>query len=123
MATLNSNGHRRRELRKRVLAEESICALCDKPVDKSLTNSPGEHGPKCPQTGCPGCVPHPMRAEVDEDLPRIRGGSQYDRKNCRLMHRTCNRWKSTMTLAEARAKRAGEPTKGKPTHIAASPIW
>lgn len=48
-----------------------------------------------------------MRPEVDEDIPRARGGSPYDRDNCRLMHRACNAWKSTMTLTEARNKRAG----------------
>ena len=47
-----------------------------------------------------------MRAEVDEDIPRARGGSPYERDNTHLMHRACNRWKGTMTLAEAHAKRA-----------------
>lgn len=100
----NANGHRRRELRKRVLAEEHLCALCDREVDKSLAFILGKHGPRCRGDGCLGCVPHPLRAEVDEDLPRSRGGSPYDRSNCRLMHRACNRTKGTMTLAEARAK-------------------
>lgn len=117
----NANGHRRRELTKRVKAEETHCALCGKPVDKTLTMSPGEHGPNCPKVGCKGCIPHPMRGEVDEDLPRARGGSPYDRSNCHLMHRTCNRWKSTLTLVEARAKfhaHASTPTTATP-----SPIW
>lgn len=106
----NGNGHRRRELRRRVLAEEHLCALCDLPVDKSLTYRLDKHGPKCVGVSmCRGCVPHPGRPEVDEDIPRSRGGSPYDRKNCRLMHRSCNQWKSAMTLAEARAKRANKP--------------
>lgn len=100
----NANGHRRREVRKRVLAEEHICALCDRPVDKTLTNVPGQHGPRCKGDDCPGCIPHPLRPEVDEDLPRSRGGSPYDRENTRLMHRACNKAKGTMTLTEARAK-------------------
>lgn len=106
-APANANGHRRRQTRVRVLAEETHCALCDHVVDKSLRFLPGQHGPKCADRECRGCVPHPMRAEVDEDLPRSRGGSPTDRSNCRLMHRACNKWKGQMTLAEARAKREG----------------
>lgn len=81
-----ANGHRRDQVVKRVKAEEDTCALCDGLVDKTL--------------------PHlnPMSAVVDEDIPVARGGSPYDRSNCHLMHRTHNRWKGTMTLAEARAK-------------------
>lgn len=102
----NANGHRRRQLRTRVLAEEDRCALCDQWVDKTLTFLPGRHGPKCRGGECAGCIPHPKRAEVDEDIPRSRKGSPLERDNTRLMHRECNRWKSTMTLTEARAKRA-----------------
>jgi 5-methylcytosine-specific restriction endonuclease McrA len=117
----NANGHRRRELVKRVRAEESRCALCDKPVDKTLGMKPGEHGRRCPGGGCAGCIPHPQRGEVDEDLPRSRGGSPYERSNCRLMHRECNRWKSDMTLSEARKKLHG--STGPVTPTIASPIW
>lgn len=72
-----ANGHRRREVRARVLAEEHICALCGGPVDKSLTVTPDGK-------------PHPMRAEVDEIVPVSRGGSPYDRSNTQLAHRFCN---------------------------------
>jgi 5-methylcytosine-specific restriction endonuclease McrA len=116
----NANGHRRRELRARVLAEENDCALCGRKVDKKLTNTPGMHGPNC-AGNCNGCVPHPMRAEVDEDIPRSRGGSPYDRSNCRLMHRVCNGWKSAMTLAEARDKY--EHPANTRVNVTASPIW
>lgn len=119
--SLNGNGHRRRELVKRVLAEETHCALCDDPVDKTLTMTPGKHGPNCTDPTCTGCVPHPMRPEVDEDIPRSRGGSPYNRTNTHLMHRRCNRWKGNMTLTEAKAKRQGRtPTTPK---ITASPNW
>jgi 5-methylcytosine-specific restriction endonuclease McrA len=117
----NANGHRRRELVKRVRAEETHCALCDKPVDKTVGMKPGEHGPRCPGGTCAGCIPHPMRGEVDEDLPRSRGGSPYERANCRLMHRKCNRWKSDMTLNEARNKLHGQA--GPTAPVRASPIW
>lgn len=114
----SANGHRRRELRKRVLREEHNCALCGLPVDKTLKNTPGEHGPKCPGN-CPGCQPHPMSPVVDEDIPRVKGGSPYARANCHLMHRRCNRWKSTMTLTEARTKWHAQ---NKPK-VTASPGW
>ena len=86
----NANGHRRRQLRARVLAEESHCGICGRLVDKSLTVMFGQHGPKCKDPGCPGCVPHPLRAEVDEIIPRYQGGSPYERANCRLTCRACN---------------------------------
>ena len=101
---LNKNGHRRRQLRKRVLNEETHCALCDQRVDKTLTYITGKHGPSCHTTTCTGCVPHPMRAEVDEIVPRARGGSPIERTNTCLMHRQCNRFKGTMPLETARTK-------------------
>lgn len=100
----NANGHRRRELVKRVWAEETTCALCDKPINKTLKMIPGKHGKKCPGGTCAGCIPHPMRGEVDEDIPRSRGGSPYQRSNCHLMHRAHNQFKGAMTLTEARQK-------------------
>ena len=102
---LNANGHRRRQVRARVLAEEDLCALCDQPVDKSLP------------------VNHPRSAVVDEDIPRCRGGSQYRRSNCHLMHRDCNRWKSVMTLAQARAKLAASGRTAPALMVRASDIW
>ena len=47
-----ANGHRRTQLRKRVLAHYSVCALCERPVDKTL-----------PYTD-------PGAPEVDEIIPR-----------------------------------------------------
>ena len=100
----NGNGHRRRQLVARVKAEEHTCALCDQPVDPTLHHL------------------DPMAGVVDEDLPRARGGSPYQRSNCHLMHRRCNLWKSTRTLAEARARLASV-TIAAPKTIEASPIW
>lgn len=120
----NGNGHRRRQVRARVLAEEHVCALCDQPVDKTLTTLPGKHGPRCQGGECAGCVPHPERAEVDEDVPRSRGGSPYQRSNCRLMHRRCNWWKGTRTLVEAKALLARQVTAAsKVAAVEASPGW
>lgn len=119
----NANGHRRRELVKRVWREESNCALCDQPVDKTLTMLPGVHGPRCRGNPCTGCVPHPMRGEVDEDMPRSRGGSAYARSNCHLMHREHNRFKGNMTLIEARNKWRARQTSTPATKVTTSPIW
>ncbi len=117
------NGHRRRQLRARVLAEEDRCALCHRPVDKTLGMQPGMHGGKCRGGDCPGCVPHPARPEVDEDVPVSRGGSPYDRANCRLMHRACNQWKADRTLAEARAELEGRARRPAPAVIQHSGTW
>lgn len=68
-----TNGHRRDQVRARVLREEDTCWLCGQPVDKSLR------------------TPHPGSPEVDEVQPVSLGGSPYDRTNCRLAHRACNR--------------------------------
>lgn len=86
----NANGHRRRQTRAQVLATETHCALCGGEVDKNLTFEWGKHSPRCRSESCPGCVPHPMRGEVDEITPRSRGGSAIDRDNTRLVHRKCN---------------------------------
>lgn len=67
-----ANGHRRDQVRRRVLAEETDCWICNKPVDKTLP-------PYLP--GSP---------EVDEVIPVSLGGSPFDRSNCRLSHRLCN---------------------------------
>lgn len=84
-----SNGWRRRQLRQRVLAAYDVCAICGKPVDKTLQ------------------TPHPMSAEVDELIPVSRGGDPYSFTNCRLTHRICNRMKSDKTDEHARALLAG----------------
>ena len=71
-----TNGHRRDQVRRRVLAEEDTCWLCHLPVDKSIK------------------TPHPLSPEVDEVVPVSLGGDPYDRENCRLSHRRCNRARS-----------------------------
>lgn len=67
-----ANGHRRRQVRAQVFREETHCALCGNPVDKSLP-----HG----QPGSP---------ELDEKQPFSLGGSPVDRANLQLAHRLCN---------------------------------
>lgn len=67
-----ANGHRRDQVRARVLAEEDSCWICGLPVDKELR------------------TPHPGSPEVDEIVPVSLGGSPIERSNCRLAHRLCN---------------------------------
>ncbi len=100
----HANGHRRRQAVARIRARDTHCALCGQPIDPSLPYvMPGQHGRNCSNPQCQGCLPHPMRGEVDENIPVSRGGSPTDLDNLTLLHRTCNRFKSTMTLNEAKA--------------------
>lgn len=71
----NANGHRRRRLRRRVLAAYTLCALCGKWVDKTL-----------PYTD-------PGAPEVDEILPVSLGGNPLLWSNVQLAHRACNQAK------------------------------
>lgn len=65
-----------RSARKRILATQEICAICGKPVDKSLK------------------YPHPLSATVDHIIPIDRGGHPSDLANLQLAHFCCNRQKS-----------------------------
>lgn len=85
-----ANGHRRRQVVARVLAEENTCWLCNGLVDKTLTVVDGKHTKKCSDTDCAGCFPHPMSPTVDEVVPVSLGGSPFERSNCRLAHRLHN---------------------------------
>lgn len=67
-----ANGHRRRAVRAQVFAEEDHCHVCGNLVDKGLP-------PYLP--GSP---------TIDEIIPVSKGGSPYDRSNCRLCHLRCN---------------------------------
>lgn len=75
-----SNGYRRDQIRKWVLATYDTCAICGKPVDKTLK------------------TPHPMSAEVDEIIPVSHGGSPISKDNVQLTHRICNQKKSNKVV-------------------------
>jgi len=83
----NANGYRRRQLRRRILAAENVCAICHEPVDKTLSLMAGQHSPRCFTPDCTGCVPDPRRAEIDEIIPVSLGGSAIARGNTQLAHR------------------------------------
>ena len=93
-----ANGWRRDQLRRRVLAAYDTCAICGRPVDKTLRS------------------PHPLSPEVDEIVPVSRGGDPLSFANCRLTHRRCNRLKSNRSDAWARMK-LGERPDPKPTAL------
>lgn len=77
------NWKRRDDVRKWLLSTQGHCALCGKPIDKSLK------------------TPHPMSAEVDEIVPISLGGSPYDRDNVQLTHRICNQRKGNRAARKA----------------------
>ena len=80
-----ANGTKRDRVVAIVKREESHCHLCEQWVDKDLP------------AGLPGSP------EVDELVPVTYGGSPFDRKNCRLAHRWCNRkrWYSPVEIGKA----------------------
>ena len=69
------NSSQRKKLRSRLLRTQDVCALCGKPIDKTLK------------------TPHPMSPEVDEIIPISKGGSPTDPANTQLVHRICNQRK------------------------------
>lgn len=62
--------------KKIILARESICGICGKPVDKSLK------------------YPDPMSPTVDHIIPVAKNGDPVSLDNLQLAHRYCNRMKS-----------------------------
>lgn len=87
-----ANGWKRAKLRQRVLAAYDTCAICGKPVDKTLD------------------TPHPMSAEVDEIIPVSRGGDPLAWNNVQLTHRCCNQMKSNHSNQWAIGKANGKPS-------------
>lgn len=72
--------------RKIILASQSVCAICGRPVDKSLK------------------YPDPMSATVDHIIPISKNGDPVSLDNLQLAHRCCNRAKSDRILAEVLPK-------------------
>lgn len=66
--------------RKKIMATQTVCGICGKPVDKSLR------------------YPHPLSPCVDHIVPIARGGHPSDISNMQLAHWTCNRAKSDKLL-------------------------
>ena len=62
--------------RKKILATQTVCGICGKPVDFSYR------------------YPHPLSPTVDHIIPVSKGGHPSDLSNLQLAHRCCNREKS-----------------------------
>lgn len=75
----SKNGHRRRELLKRVRAMGDPCWICELPIDTDMPAG------------------HPLSLEVDELVPVSHGGSPTDFSNTAAAHRCCNNWRRTKT--------------------------
>lgn len=85
--------------KRQVLATQSVCGICGKPVDKSLK------------------YPHPMSATVDHIIPVSKRGDPVSIDNLQLAHRYCNRMKSDKLPSMV------EPKKEKKTELPQSSNW
>ena len=72
--------------RKIILATQSVCAICGRPVDKTLK------------------YPDPMCATVDHIIPVSKNGDPASLDNMQLAHMVCNRAKSDKLYKEVRPK-------------------
>lgn len=68
--------------KKIILASQSICAICGRPVDKSIKS------------------PDPLSPSVDHIVPIVKGGHPSDINNLQLTHRACNRAKGTKLVPD-----------------------
>lgn len=62
--------------KKKILATQTVCGICGKPVDKSFK------------------FPHPLSPSIDHIVPVDKGGHPSDMGNLQLAHLCCNRFKS-----------------------------
>lgn len=72
--------------KKIILATQSVCGICGKPVDKSLK------------------YPDPMSPTVDHIIPVAKHGDPVSLDNLQLAHRYCNRMKSDKLLENKEKK-------------------
>lgn len=76
--------------KKKILATQTVCGICGKPVDKSLQ------------------FPHPLSPCIDHIVPVAKGGHPSDIENLQLAHWTCNRQKSDKLLKRHRKAKEEE---------------
>lgn len=79
--------------RKKILASQSVCGVCGRPVDMSLK------------------YPHPMSATVDHIIPVAKGGGS-ELGNLQLTHLWCNRQKSDRLLVPGATAAHTTPSGG-----------
>ena len=68
--------------RRYILATQEYCALCGKPVDRSLK------------------FPHPLSPTIDHIIPIQKGGHPFALENLQLAHLVCNQTKGTRLTIE-----------------------
>ena len=68
--------------RQKILATQTVCGICGKPVDFSYK------------------YPHPLSPTVDHIIPVSKGGHPSDLDNLQLAHRCCNRAKSDKIMGQ-----------------------
>lgn len=68
--------------KKIILATQSVCGICGRPVDKSIK------------------YPDPMSPTVDHIIPIAKNGDPVSLDNLQLAHRYCNRMKSDKLPAD-----------------------
>lgn len=76
--------------KKKILATQSVCGICGRPVDKSIP------------------YPHPMSATIDHIVPIAKGGHPSDLENLQLAHWICNRQKSDRIYEGKKAQNTGQ---------------
>ena len=102
MTALSGRGRAWRNLRTRVLFEESCCGLCGGWVDKSLPN------------------PHPGAPQVDHIVPvSLAPELVMVRSNLRLVHRKCNLKRNAELTRWRRRRRRPQP----PPRPTATPVF
>lgn len=72
--------------KKIILATQSVCGICGKPVDKTLK------------------YPDPMSPTVDHIIPVSKRGDPIALENLQLAHRVCNRLKSDKMPGQDKAQ-------------------
>jgi 5-methylcytosine-specific restriction endonuclease McrA len=86
--SLGRSGQRWLKVSAQVKAEESLCWLCGKPIDKSLPRR------------------HRLGFTVDHVVPLLLDGPELERSNLRAAHMACNSARSNRLRAALRAQKA-----------------
>lgn len=76
--------------KKKILATQSVCGICGKPVDKAFK------------------FPHPLSPCIDHIIPVAKGGHPSDIANLQLAHMCCNRQKSDKLVEKVHFQQSAE---------------
>lgn len=88
----HDGAHRRmyEKNRRKVLATQTICGICGRPVDKALK------------------YPDPLSPCIDHIIPVAKGGHPSDIDNLQLAHWCCNREKSDKIIEPTQSQKKQE---------------